>query len=172
MLKRAEVFDESRYLHFAALSSTVDLFQSVYTSESGNTTSALVGEELLLWLNMNFVAPSNDEGPTLNSYEKPWLADEFWIFILRCEISCSLSNCGLLRFRMIGAFSVVFPKPPFISLNVLPIPIHREVSDASPLNLSLYYRSIRALQITTWSRHSLLPTEDGERLCSRISSDT
>lgn len=78
-------FDEPRYLHYMEVVSSFHLFQTVYTSDSGNVTTALIGEELLLWLNMHYIAPSSEEGPVLDAQEKPWLDVDFWTFLIRYD---------------------------------------------------------------------------------------
>lgn len=86
-------FDEPRYLHYMEIVSTFHLFQIVYTSDSGNVTTALIGEELLLWLNMHYVAPSSQEGPILDAQEKPWLDVNFWTFLIR-YVNAFASGCA------------------------------------------------------------------------------
>lgn len=90
--KLATDFNESRYNHYSAIASTTHLLQVLFTSESGSTASSIVGEELLLWLNTHYVAPTSDEGPEIDANEHPWLADGFWIFLVRyghTPLSCS-----------------------------------------------------------------------------------
>jgi nuclear pore complex protein Nup85 len=59
------------------------LLQVLFTSESGNTATSLVGGELLYWLNTHYIAPTSEEGPELDAHEKPWLDNAFWIFLVR-----------------------------------------------------------------------------------------
>ncbi|KAG8894531.1 hypothetical protein FRB99_001197, partial [Tulasnella sp. 403] len=54
-------FDSSSYTHWQSVYTSLHLFQTLLTPQSG-LLSGLVGEELLLWLNMNFVAPASDDG--------------------------------------------------------------------------------------------------------------
>ncbi|KAF8309271.1 hypothetical protein DL93DRAFT_2100127 [Clavulina sp. PMI_390] len=80
----SENFNETGYNHWSAIGSTVHLLQVLFTSESGITASTLVGEELLYWLNAQYVAPTSEEGPALDLNEKPWLDEGFWGFVVRC----------------------------------------------------------------------------------------
>lgn len=93
-------FSEARYAHWSSIASTTHLLQVLFTSESGNTSSSLVGEEFLYWLNTHYVAPSSEEGPELDSHDEPWLEEGFWTFLVRYLLflsssifSSSLSSC-------------------------------------------------------------------------------
>jgi nuclear pore complex protein Nup85 len=61
----------------------MQLLQLLFTSDSGNISSTLVGEETLYWLNVNYISPSAEEGPALDAFEKPWLQDEFWELVFK-----------------------------------------------------------------------------------------
>ncbi|KDQ19196.1 hypothetical protein BOTBODRAFT_171134 [Botryobasidium botryosum FD-172 SS1] len=78
-------FNEEAYVHYAAVFSTLYLFRTIYTSASGSV-DGLLGEELLDWLNHNYVAPSTEEGVALVELEKPWLDKNFWTYITRCVL--------------------------------------------------------------------------------------
>lgn len=70
------------YRHYEGLSVSMHLFQTIFTPQSG-VLAGLVGEELLLWLNCNFVAPTGEEGKALASKQKPWLELNFWSYLIR-----------------------------------------------------------------------------------------
>jgi nuclear pore complex protein Nup85 len=48
--------------------------------------NAVVGRELMHWLNTNFVATMEEEGTNLLKIGTPWLNPNFWIFIKRSVI--------------------------------------------------------------------------------------
>ncbi|KAG8930276.1 hypothetical protein FRC02_004409 [Tulasnella sp. 418] len=78
-------FNAKLYSHYSTVLTTLHLFQTIYAPQSG-IVAGLVGEELLFWLNINFVAPRSEEGQMLAAKEKPWLEDEFWMYLIRCTI--------------------------------------------------------------------------------------
>lgn len=59
--------------------------QTVYLPASGSRRG-LVGEELLDWLNRNFIAPSTEEGVALAALDAPWADPNFWPYIARCVL--------------------------------------------------------------------------------------
>ena len=87
----ATPFNEEAYVHYAAVFSTLYLFRTIYTSASGSI-DGLLGEELLDWLNHNYVAPSTEEGVALVEQEKPWLDKNFWNYITRSDVCDCVSN--------------------------------------------------------------------------------
>jgi nuclear pore complex protein Nup85 len=77
-----EPFDATSYVHWTSICTTFHFFQTLLTPQSGLITG-LVGEELLLWLNVNFVAPTTDDGRRYANKEKPWLEEGFWMYLVR-----------------------------------------------------------------------------------------
>ncbi|KAG9033438.1 hypothetical protein FRB95_014804 [Tulasnella sp. JGI-2019a] len=90
-----EPFDEDNYEHWLSVHTSLHLFQTIFTSPSGMTTG-LVGEEMLLWLNLNFVAVTKEEVKGFAGKQEPWLAEGFWKLLVRATIRC-LSE-GAVRF--------------------------------------------------------------------------
>ncbi|KZW00006.1 hypothetical protein EXIGLDRAFT_723166 [Exidia glandulosa HHB12029] len=68
--------------HYQSLYSSLHLMQTVYLPASGSRRG-LVGEELLDWLNRNFIAPSTEEGVSLAALDTPWTDANFWPYIVR-----------------------------------------------------------------------------------------
>ncbi|EJD50257.1 hypothetical protein AURDEDRAFT_160791 [Auricularia subglabra TFB-10046 SS5] len=71
--------------HYQSLYSCLHLMQTVYLPASGSRRG-LVGEELLDWLNRNFIAPSTEEGVALAALDAPWADAAFWPYIARCVL--------------------------------------------------------------------------------------
>lgn len=61
------------------------LMQTVHLPASGSRRG-LVGEELLDWLNRNFIAPSTEEGVSLAALDEPWADPGFWPYITKCVL--------------------------------------------------------------------------------------
>ncbi|KAG8869065.1 hypothetical protein FRB97_001630 [Tulasnella sp. 331] len=98
-----EPFDENNYEHWLSVHTSIQLFQTMLTSPSGMTTG-LVGEEMLLWLNMNFVAVTKEEVKGFAGKQEPWLEAGFWKLLVRATIRC-LSE-GAARFiKMLSSHS-------------------------------------------------------------------
>lgn len=73
----------------------MQLFQTMLTSPSGMTTG-LVGEEMLLWLNLNFVAVTKEEVKGFAGKQEPWLEEGFWKLLVRLEWPVSSKTRVLL----------------------------------------------------------------------------
>ncbi|KAG8913367.1 hypothetical protein FRC00_002541 [Tulasnella sp. 408] len=80
-----ENVDLESYEHWTTVYVTLGLFQTLLTPQSGLMTG-LVGEELLLWLNVNFVAPTSEQAKQYAHKEKPWLEDGFWDYLTRATV--------------------------------------------------------------------------------------
>ncbi|KIO24693.1 hypothetical protein M407DRAFT_25939 [Tulasnella calospora MUT 4182] len=80
-----ENVDLDSYEHWTTVYVTLGLFQTLLTPQSGLMTG-LVGEELLLWLNVNFVAPTSEQARQYAHKEKPWLEDGFWDYLTRATV--------------------------------------------------------------------------------------
>lgn len=80
-----ENVDLESYEHWTTVYVTLGLFQTLLTPQSGLMTG-LVGEELLLWLNMNFVAPTSEQARQYAHKEKPWLEEGFWDYLTRYAV--------------------------------------------------------------------------------------
>ncbi|KAI0028322.1 Nup85 nucleoporin-domain-containing protein [Vararia minispora EC-137] len=70
------------YDHYRVIYSCLSLFVVLYMPESG-LDYAPVGEELMEWLNVNFIAPTSEEGDHLSSQECPWEDYSFWPYLTR-----------------------------------------------------------------------------------------
>lgn len=89
--KAKNPFNENLYNHFTDVHSILQLFQSVYTAPTGNV-DGLVGEELLLWLNVNYIAPRSEEGQALIKHPKPWLDENFWPYLTKYAVSIQVPS--------------------------------------------------------------------------------
>jgi len=63
------------------------LFTIIFVPQHG-VYNAVVGRELLHWLNTNFLVTMEDEGTNLLKISSPWLHPSFWVFIKR-SVMCS-----------------------------------------------------------------------------------
>ena len=61
---------------------------------SNGSLGGVVGEELLEWLNTNFIAPDSDEAIELSRLSAPWTEDSFWHYLIRSVLSCSQTMCN------------------------------------------------------------------------------
>ena len=59
-----------------------DLFQTLYLPAHG-FHNALVGRELLQWLNSNIIAARDEEGIMLLKLDSPWEHEDFWPYLAR-----------------------------------------------------------------------------------------
>jgi nuclear pore complex protein Nup85 len=103
--KAQNPFNEKLYSHFTDVYSILQLFQTVYTAPTGNI-DGLVGEELLLWSNVNYIAPRSEEGQALIKHPKPWLDENFWPYLTKC-VSSTLTFLQTLSGRR--SFSQMHP---------------------------------------------------------------
>jgi hypothetical protein len=71
---------------FEMIFTALSLFQTIYLPSHG-VYNALVGRELLHWLNSNFLTSMEEEGNELLQVESPWLLPNFWTFIKRYSLS-------------------------------------------------------------------------------------
>ena len=60
----------------------MSLFVALYLPENDQEYSP-VGEELMEWLNFNFINPTTEEGDQLSAQERPWEDAEFWPYLMR-----------------------------------------------------------------------------------------
>lgn len=44
---------------------------------------APVGEDLMEWLNIQYIEPSTEQGDLLSSQDRPWEDEEFWPYLKR-----------------------------------------------------------------------------------------
>ena len=68
--------------HYRVLYSCMSLFVALYLPEGGQEY-APVGEELMEWLNFNFISPTTEEGDQLSSQDRPWEDDGFWPYLTK-----------------------------------------------------------------------------------------
>ncbi|KZV65089.1 hypothetical protein PENSPDRAFT_756755 [Peniophora sp. CONT] len=68
--------------HYRVLYSCMSLFVALYLPENDQEYSP-VGEELMEWLNFNFINPTTEEGDQLSAQERPWEDTEFWPYLMR-----------------------------------------------------------------------------------------
>ena len=60
--------------------SSMSLLQVIFLPFHG-FLHAVVGRELMHWLNENYVAPTGEDGMGLLELEEPWLHPPFWNFV-------------------------------------------------------------------------------------------
>lgn len=94
--------------HTETLYAVFSLFQAIYLPSNGSC-SGLVGEELLEWLNANFIAPDSDEAVELSKLSQPWEEDRFWLYLIRCVLVVFCQACVL---TVVGVFCVGSLGPP------------------------------------------------------------
>ncbi|KAG6850574.1 hypothetical protein H0H93_011773 [Arthromyces matolae] len=68
--------------HYRCLYTCFSLFVVLYLTESGYE-NAPVGDDLMEWLNSNFIEPSTEEGDHLSSLQRPWEDESFWPYLTR-----------------------------------------------------------------------------------------
>ena len=68
--------------HYRKLYTCFSLFTVLYLPESG-FEDAPIGDELMEWLNTNYIEPSTEEGDHLSSLERPWEDENFWSYVAR-----------------------------------------------------------------------------------------
>jgi nuclear pore complex protein Nup85 len=71
--------------HYRVMHSCFSLFVVLCMPDPGMERS-MVGEQLMEWLNMNFVDPSSEEGDKLSALDKPWEDENFWPYITRTTL--------------------------------------------------------------------------------------
>jgi len=54
----------------------------IYLPETGYE-DAPVGEDLMEWLNIQYIEPSTEQGDQLSSQDSPWEDEEFWPYLKR-----------------------------------------------------------------------------------------
>ncbi|KAF8587870.1 hypothetical protein K439DRAFT_1630322 [Ramaria rubella] len=96
-LDEQEPWPESAVVHIETLYAAFGLFQAMHLPANGSL-SGLVGEELLEWLNTNFIAPDSDEAVELSKLNSPWEVDRFWQYLIRCILR-GLSRTALIFFE-------------------------------------------------------------------------
>ena len=57
----------------------------LYLPESG-MEEAPVGDDLMEWLNVNYVEPTTEEGDHLSALDRPWEDENFWPYLTRYAI--------------------------------------------------------------------------------------
>jgi nuclear pore complex protein Nup85 len=62
---------------------SLSLMQIIFIPSHG-AYNAVVGRELLHWMNTNFLTTMEEEGTDLLKIDQPWLNPNFWTFIKRC----------------------------------------------------------------------------------------
>ncbi|CAG7850039.1 SubName: Full=Uncharacterized protein {ECO:0000313/EMBL:CCA72786.1} [Serendipita indica DSM 11827] len=63
-----------------------DLLEVIHLPPFHGFLAAVVGRELMHWLNENYVTPTGEDGMGLLELEEPWLHPTFWNFIKTCTI--------------------------------------------------------------------------------------
>ncbi|KAH7905644.1 nucleoporin Nup85-like protein [Hygrophoropsis aurantiaca] len=71
--------------HYRILYSCLSLFGVLYVPEYG-LEDAPVGDDLMEWLNIQFIEPSTEEGDHLSALESPWEDEMFWPYLLRATL--------------------------------------------------------------------------------------
>lgn len=51
---------------------------------------APVGDELMEWLNINYIEPSTEEGDHLSALDRPWEDEGFWPYLIRFVVTFSV----------------------------------------------------------------------------------
>lgn len=77
--------------HYRVLYSCMSLFVALYLPENDQEYSP-VGEELMEWLNFNFINPTTEEGDQLSAQERPWEDAEFWPYLMRYPIRTTFTS--------------------------------------------------------------------------------
>ncbi|KAI0083750.1 Nup85 nucleoporin-domain-containing protein [Irpex rosettiformis] len=71
--------------HYRKLHTCFSLFTVLYLPESG-FEDAPIGDELMEWLNANYIEPSTEEGDHLSALERPWEDENFWSYVTRATL--------------------------------------------------------------------------------------
>ncbi|KAG6873516.1 hypothetical protein C0995_014784 [Termitomyces sp. Mi166 len=79
--------------HYRSLYTCFSLFVVLYLAEPGYE-DAPVGDDLMEWLNSNFIEPSTEEGDHLSSLDRPWEDENFWPYLTRATLR-GLSKASL-----------------------------------------------------------------------------
>ena|SRR5260221_12567438 len=75
--------------HYRSLYTCFSLFVVLYLPEPGYE-QALIGEELMEWLNTHFIEPSTEEGDALSALARPWEDETFWPYLTRYVLPSGL----------------------------------------------------------------------------------
>ena len=76
-------------MHTETLYAIFGLFQAMNLPSNGSL-DGLVGEELLEWLNTNFIAPDSEEAIELHKLNTPWEDERYWLYLIRFVICYGL----------------------------------------------------------------------------------
>ncbi|KAG5720185.1 Nuclear pore complex protein Nup85 [Termitomyces sp. T112] len=79
--------------HYRSLYTCFSLFIVLYLAEPGYE-DAPVGDDLMEWLNSNFIEPSTEEGDHLSSLDRSWEDENFWPYLTRATLR-GLSKASL-----------------------------------------------------------------------------
>ena len=72
--------------HYRSMYTSFSLFIVLYLPEPA-FEHAPVGDDLMEWLNIHFIDPSNEEGDHLSKLDRPWEDDSFWPYLTRSVLS-------------------------------------------------------------------------------------
>lgn len=71
--------------HYRQLATCWSLFTVLYIPEVG-MEEAPCGDDLMEWLNINYIEPSTEEGDHLSKLDKPWEDEMFWPYLTRATL--------------------------------------------------------------------------------------
>ncbi|EKM49160.1 uncharacterized protein PHACADRAFT_265769 [Phanerochaete carnosa HHB-10118-sp] len=71
--------------HYRKLATCWSLFTALYIPEIG-MEAAPCGDDLMEWLNTNYIEPSTGEGDHLSKLDKPWEDETFWPYLTRATL--------------------------------------------------------------------------------------
>ncbi|KAG6898316.1 hypothetical protein C0992_011907 [Termitomyces sp. T32_za158] len=86
--------------HYRSLYTCFSLFVVLYLAEPGYE-DAPVGDDLMEWLNSNFIEPSTEEGDHLSSLDRPWEDENFWSYLTRATLR-GLSKASLFFLEVLS----------------------------------------------------------------------
>ncbi|KAG6841451.1 hypothetical protein C0991_010876 [Blastosporella zonata] len=86
--------------HYRSLYTCFSLFVVLYLAEPGYE-DAPVGDDLMEWLNSNFIEPSTEEGDHLSSLDRPWEDENFWPYLTRATLR-GLSKASLFFLEVLS----------------------------------------------------------------------
>ncbi|KAI0310662.1 nucleoporin Nup85-like protein [Amylostereum chailletii] len=68
--------------HYRVLYTALSLFVVLYVPDSG-AEDVPIGEELMEWLNFNYIDPTSEEGDHLSVQDRPWEDETFWPYLTK-----------------------------------------------------------------------------------------
>ncbi|KZT25118.1 hypothetical protein NEOLEDRAFT_1178543 [Neolentinus lepideus HHB14362 ss-1] len=135
--------------HYRSLHTCLSLANFLY-APSPESTRLPVGDDLMEWLNMHYIAPSTEEGDHLSNQISPWKDETFWPYLTRAIIR-GLTKASIFFLEVLSRH----PSSALQELSQKLVPLlqsHPQVRDHASIAefsraLSKWKENIRALRL-------------------------